>query len=187
MPAIKKPRDLRLLDALDAQTRETFALPVWRVVRVGRDPLAGVPSRSRWCDGTFEVIYASLSRDTALAEIYALLGMQPVFPTKVDFVAHKIRINCTKAARLDTFDRLAIFGIDKNSYADRNYTQTQAVADAAYFLGFDSLIVPSARHEGQNVVYFSNHISPSETQIIGTDALPIDWLEWRKSRSQGKL
>jgi RES domain-containing protein len=187
MPAIKKPRDLRLLDALDAQKRDKFALPTWRVVRVGRDPLAGVPSRSRWCDGTFEVIYASLSRDTAVAEIYALLSMQPVFPTKVDFVAHKLLINCTQAARLDTFDRLAIFGIDKNSYTERNYAQTQAVADGAYFLGFDSIIVPSARHEGQNVVYFSDHISPSEMQIISTDASPIDWLEWRKNRSQGKL
>jgi RES domain-containing protein len=184
MSAIKKPRDLRLLDALDAQKRETFALPVWRVVRAGRDPLAGVPSRSRWCDDTFEVIYASLSRDTAIAEIYALLSMQPVLPTKVDFVAHNICINCTKVARLDTFDRLALFGIDKNSYAERNYTQSQAIADGAYFLGFDSLIVPSARHEGQNVVYFSDHISPSEMQIIGTDASPIDWRrELRKSRS----
>ena len=69
----RRARDLQLLDAIDAFTREPLDAEVWRVVADGRDPVLGSPSLSRWCDGTFDVLYTSLERDGAIAEIHALL------------------------------------------------------------------------------------------------------------------
>jgi hypothetical protein len=186
MPELRKPRDLRLLDIVDSLTRESFSIPVWRVVRAGRDPLLGVPSNSRWCDGSFDVIYSSLTRDGAIAEVYALLCMQPVFPTKVEFFAHRIALSSTQMARLDHLDRLAELGIDPSSYGDRNYSQTQAISDAAYFLGFDGLLVPSARVNCLNAVYFSDRLLPGEMQVIEREQRPIDWHAWRKTRPSSK-
>lgn len=78
----RRARDLELLDAVDSFRREAFDADVWRLVRTGRDPTLGSPSRSRWCNGMFDVLYTSFERDGALAEIYALLSLQPVFPSK---------------------------------------------------------------------------------------------------------
>jgi hypothetical protein len=82
MPDLRRARDLGLLDSIDGFVREPFAQNLWRVAREGRDAISGAPSVSRWCDGTFDVLYTSMERDGALAEVHALLSMQPVFPSK---------------------------------------------------------------------------------------------------------
>jgi hypothetical protein len=78
----RRARDLELLDAIDAFQREALDVEVWRLVRAGRDPALGSPSRSRWCNGSFDVLYTSFEQDGAIAEIHALLSLQPVFPSK---------------------------------------------------------------------------------------------------------
>ena len=99
MAELRRVRDLRLLDAVDAFEREPFAAPVWRVVREGRDPTLGAPSLSRWCNGAFDVLYTSLERSGAVAEIHSLLSMQPVFPSKVRFHAHRLTVTAQRAIR----------------------------------------------------------------------------------------
>ena len=152
----RKARDLHLLDAIDAFKREPFSQPVWRVARDGRDPLLGAPSSSRWCDGTFDVLYTSLERDGAIAEIHALLSVQPVFPSRVRFLAHRVTVKARQTLRFADLATLGRLGIDVGRYRDREYSRTQAVADAAYFLGFDGLIAPSARWDCLNAVLFTD-------------------------------
>ncbi len=93
-------RDLQLLDAVDAFRREPLDAEVWRVVRDGRDPVLGSPSLSRWCNGTFDVLYASLERDGAVAEIHSLLSLQPVFPSRTRWFAHRLKVSCRQTLRL---------------------------------------------------------------------------------------
>ena len=101
-------RDLQLLDAVDAFRREPVGAEVWRVVRDGRDPVLGSPSLSRWGNGTFDVLYTSFERDGALAEIHSLLSLQPVFPSRLRWRAHKLRVSCAQSIRLaDPPDSLA--------------------------------------------------------------------------------
>jgi len=176
-----RARDLRLLDAIDAFAREPFARSVWRVAREGRDPLAGAPSISRWCDGTFDVLYTSLERGGALAEIFALLSIQPVFPSKVRFLVHRLKVRAGSAIRFADLATLAKLGVDVTRYRDRDYSRTQPIADAAYFLGFDGLIAPSARWECANAVLFTERIPPGKIQIAKSEQIPIDWDTWRKS------
>jgi len=71
------------------------------------------------------------------------------------------------------------------SYAERSqeYPRPQDIAEAAHFVGFDGLIVPSARFECLNVVLFSNRIPPESLEKVRDDGA-IDWDEWRqRSRS----
>jgi RES domain len=178
---IRRARDIGLLDAIDAFGREPFSAPVWRVVREGRDPVLGGPSRSRWCNGTFDVLYTSLEQNGAIAEIYAFLSLQPVFPSKVRWNVHRLDVSAAKTLRLADLPALAKLGVDTARFQDRTYDRTQEIADAAYFLGFDGLIAPSARWLCQNLVLFSDRVPPENIKIAESSASPIDWANWRKS------
>ena len=178
-----RARDLALLDAIDAFEREPFAQSVWRVVREGRDPLQGARSRSRWCNDTFtfDVLYASLEREGALAEIYALLSSQPVFPSRIKSFVHCVSVRASKTLRLADVATLAKLGVDTARFRERVYARTQAIADAAYFLGFDGLIAPSARWDCHSLVLFTDRIQPSDIQLERTEPEPIDWQAWRRN------
>lgn len=176
----REARDLQLLDAVDAFSREAVDATVWRVVREGRDPLSGRPSLSRWCNGTFDVLYTSLDRDGAIAEIHALLALQPVFPSRILWFAHELKVSSVRAAQLADLPTLARLGVDTDRYADRDYGRTQPIADAAFFLGFDGLLAPSARWRCSNLVLFTDRVAPHQIEIVGSEPQPVAWNEWRK-------
>jgi hypothetical protein len=178
--ALRPARDLQLLDAIDAFRRESLGAEVWRVVPEGRDPALGRASLSRWCNGTFDVLYMSLERHGAIAEIYALLSLQPVFPSKPGWFAHKLKVSAIQTLKLADLPTLARLGVDTDRYADRDYRRTQPIADAAYFLGFDGLVAPSARYRCLNLVVFTERLAPQQIEAVSRDEQPIDWEAWRK-------
>jgi RES domain-containing protein len=184
MADLRKARDLALLDAIDKFKREPFAQSVWRTVKEGRDPLQGAPTRSRWCNGTFETLYTALERDGAVAEIHALLASQPVFPSKVRWHVHRISVRCARALRLADMPTLAQLGVDTGNYKSRTYVRTQEIADAAYFLDFDGLLAPSARWNCMNLVIFTERVAPDERRIEESEGEAIDWDSWKRSRSR---
>ena len=176
----RKARDLELLDAFDAFRGEEFSGSVWRVAREGRDPILGSASNSRWCNGTFDVLYTSLERHGALAEIYALLSLQPIFPSKITSFIHRLMVRSSSTLRLADLVTLERLGVDVGRYSERTYGRTQQIADAAYFLGFDGLIVPSARWACLNAVLFTDRIPPSNIELAETEPDAVDWPAWRQ-------
>ncbi|MCA3561000.1 MAG: RES family NAD+ phosphorylase [Aestuariivirga sp.] len=181
MPAeLRKARDLQLLDAVDAFAREPFEGRVWRCVRDGRDPTVGSPSQSRWCNGQFDVLYTSLKKDGAIAEIDALLSLQPVFPSKIRWDCYELKVRSSKTLRIADLATLQRLGVETTTYRERHYERTQSIADAAFFLGFDALIVPSARWACHNLVLFTGRLQPADIELEGSIGGPIDWPEWRR-------
>jgi hypothetical protein len=176
----RRARDLQLLDRIDSQPRHRYEGTLWRVVREGRDPLQGSRSNSRWCNGQFDVLYTSLERNGAIAEMHALLSLQPVFPSKVAFQCHKLDVRAERTLKILDLADLAPLGIDVDRYRDRDYERTQAVADAAVFLGFDGLLVPSARWACANAILFTDRIAPDRLSCDEAAAATIDWAEWRQ-------
>lgn len=183
MIAGKAPaRDLGLLDALDARARKPFEGSVWRVCRTERDPITGFASLTRWCDGTFEVLYTACEKDGAIAEIYFHLSRQPVFPSRVSYGAHRLTVRTETTLDLSQLDGLAELGVDVPRYRELDYDKTRAIAEAAHFLGFDSLLVPSARFACSNLVLFTDRLTPEAVDIAESDAGPIDFAAWRRER-----
>ena len=181
-------RDLTLLDTVDAFARSTFDGPLWRVCRDGRDPLAGAASQSRWCDGAFDVLYTSVDRDGAIAEVHAYLDLQPVFPSKFVARAHELSATLRDLLNIPDEPTLARLEIEVARYKDRAYTRTQAVADAACFLGFRGVIAPSARWPCQNVILFADRSDDDGLQLVRSEATPIDWIAWRRQhRGKGRV
>lgn len=184
MSESRRARDIALLDAIDAFKREPFAQPVWRICREGRDPTLGSASNSRWCNGAFDVLYTSLERDGALAEIHALLTLQPVFPSKLVSYAHRLKVEARETLRIADLPTLAALGVDVARYRERNYARTQEVTDAAYFLGFDGLVAPSARWDCLNATLFTDRSAPGAIILEESESQPVDWRAWRESRTK---
>lgn len=177
----RKARDLALLDALDAREPEAFEGVVWRIVREGRDPLQGHPSSARWDPGTFDVLYTSLERDGALAEIHFHLSRQPVFPSKLRSVLYRIAVRTKRTLRLTDMEALGRLGVERKRYAELLYSRTQEIGDAAYFLGFDGLIAPSARWPCHNLVLFTDRAEAADLVVETSEQ--VDWEAWRRERS----
>jgi RES domain-containing protein len=175
----RKARDLELLDAIDKLQRTVFNGQVWRVVRETRDVLQASRVGARWDPGTFDVLYTSVDRDGALEEVYFHLSRQPIFPS-VPFQIHRIRVNVKNILRLDQMSQLEQLGVDVANYSNMDYSRTQAIADAAFFLGFECLLVPSARANFLNLVLFADHVEIAGTEVDLTEA--VDWKAWRRSR-----
>lgn len=186
MPHPRAPRDNRLIDALDRRQRIEYAGNCWRMVRDGRDALQGSRAGGRWDDGTFDVLYTSLEADGAVAEIhYHLSKGQPVFPSKIKYRQHELKCTLRKGLRFIDIPQLVELGVSAEQFGRlsciqraQEYTKTQEIAEATHFLGCDGLIVPNARWNCQNLVVFTERMSP-DTLSKAMDHGLIDWDEWK--------
>jgi RES domain-containing protein len=180
---IRHARDPDLLDALDAHKGVAFEGDVWRIVREGRDALLGYPSKARWDSGGFDVIYTSLQREGALAEVYFHLSRQPVFPSQIKSILSRISVSTRRTLKLADLKAVEALGISTEDYAGLDYGRTQEIGDAANFLGFDGILAPSARWASQNLVLFTNRFDPDDLIIAAQET--VDWAEWKRVRKGG--
>ena len=124
------------------------------------------------------VLYTSIEREGALAELSFYLGMLTPLPSK-PMVMHTLEVETKKTIRI-TRKYFAPLGIDENKFGDIYYDQTQLVGDAAGFLGCDGLIVPSARWNCDNLVIFSdNHAIDLPMNVVSSET--ADWQPWART------
>ncbi|UIP08185.1 RES family NAD+ phosphorylase [Erythrobacter sp. SDW2] len=157
------------------------------------DPLRPSRSGGRWDDGSFDVLYTSNSKDGALAEswFHSTAG-QPIPPTKgLSRELHEIDASLTNVLSL-SLDDLERAGIDREvygrlSYVRKNaeYPTTQIIGEAAFFFGFEAIIVPNARWPATNTVILTENIRPGQIEVVRTDT--INLVDWKQSvRQTGK-
>jgi hypothetical protein len=179
MAVSRRIHDRSLLDALEAVDPEPFAGDVWRVTRKGRDPLRGSLAHGRWSPSAeFEVLYTSLERDGALAEIGYRLSLEPVWPSLLEHEIHRIGAAIERIVRFADIETLVPMGVNAARYQTFDYEATQAIAAAAYFLEFDGMLVPSARFSCFNLVVFTER----SADLTLKHSQPIDWGRWRRER-----
>ena len=109
MTGRRSVHDRSILDALEAIDPERFAGEVWRVAPKGRDALRGSAANGRWSpsSGEFEVLYTSLERDGALAEIGYRLSLEPVWPSRIEHELHLIEVETERTLRFAELQSLA--------------------------------------------------------------------------------
>ena len=176
--------DRAILDALEAIDPDPFEGDVWRVTRKGRDPIRGSSAHGRWSpSGEFEVLYTSLERDGALAEIGYRLALEPVWPSRIEHEIHHIEVRTERALRLPKVEALSTLGVDVPKYDSFDYSATQTIAAAAQFLEFDALLVPNARFPCLNLVIFTDRVIRSgRLEVVET--VDVDWALWRRQTSR---
>jgi hypothetical protein len=184
MAATRRIHDRALLDALEAIDPEPFSGEVWRVARKDRDPLRGSVAHGRWSpNDEFEVLYTSLERDGALAEIGYRLSLEPVWPSRIEHEIHRIGAEIDRILKLADLETLGPLGVDVSRYQTFEYEATQAIAAAAHFLECHGMLVPSARYGCLNLVVFTER----DVNLILTESQPVDWDSWRQSRMRRRV
>lgn len=179
---LSRQHDRELLDALESRPSEAFTGDTWRVTAKGRDALRGSTAGGRWSPpGEFEVLYTSLARAGALAEIGYRLSLEPVWPSRLEHELHRITARTNCSLRFADVGSLSTFGVDVRRYATFEYSITQAIAAAAFFLDFDGLIVPSARSTALNLVIFSEKLDVGERLKVEASE-PVDWSAWQSQQ-----
>jgi len=178
----RRALDDRLLDLVGAIDGQPFEGTMWRVVRTGRNVLDGSRGSGRWNKSEMSVLYGAAERDGAIAEInFHLSRGQSVFPSRMRHDLFELAIKTQQTAVLADMQQLRRLGVDDANYRELLYGRTQEIGAAAAFLGFDGLIVPSARWNCQNIVLFLEAINLEDVQTISTQ--PVDWKLWRQSNS----
>jgi RES domain-containing protein len=179
MSGLSRQHDRELLDALESHPSEAFSGETWRVTAKGRDPLRGSTAGGRWSPpGEFEVLYTSLARAGALAEIGYRLSLEPVWPSRLEHELHRMTARTDSSLRFADVSSLSTLGVDVRRYANFEYATTQAIAAAAFFLDFDGLIVPSARSTELNLVVFTEKLDVGERLKLEASE-PVNWPAWR--------
>ncbi len=173
--------DRSTLDILEALGGTSFEATVWRVTRSERDALRGSSANGRWSSNSEpEVLYTSLEKHGALAEIGFRLAAEPIWPSRIRHSIHAIRAKATNIVDIGKMEMLQKLGVDVPAYGSFDYTVTQAIAAAANFLEFGGLIAPSARANCNNAVFFIER--NNELEVASSEE--IDWDSWRKDRSR---
>ncbi len=135
--------DPDLLDSLSTFEGESFSGTVFRATRASMDPLAPSVRGGRWpLPDECSILYTSLTKDAALAEIAYYWSQLDPLPSKPVLLS-ELEVSIKKTLRIlhIDFERL---GIDQSEDDHQNYQRCQEVGAAANFLGFDGLIAPSA-------------------------------------------
>jgi hypothetical protein len=110
----RSAHDRSILDALEAIDPEPFAGEAWGVTRKGRGPPRGSAANGRWSPsgGEFEILYTSLERDGALAEIGYRLALEPVWPSRMEHEVHLIAVEMEGTLRFADLESLSPLGVE---------------------------------------------------------------------------
>lgn len=175
--------DPYLLDSLSSFPTETFDGVIFRATRQGLSPLTASTSGGRWAPkDECPVLYTSLEREGALAEISFHLALYTPLPSK-PIRLHRIRTSTKRSLRLKISD-LSILGVEENAYASLEHQRCQEIGAAVGFLGCDGLIVPSARWSCDNLVLFpENHDLACDLEVVAAE--DVEWQAW--AREHGLL
>lgn len=101
----------------------------------------------------------------------------------VRYELFELRVRLSAVISFDDLEALRSIGMNTGrygtvSYDDKNieHPRSQEIAEACFFLGADGIIVPSARHECQNLVVFCDQDTEMGIEIVRGHG-PIDWAE----------
>lgn len=173
--------DPSLRDRLSALDPERFEGEVFRSTRTSADPVAPSISGGRWApppDGEtgYSVLYTSLERDGAIAEVASFLVQLTPIPGSRPIKVTRLTVSTSRTLRLVRAD-LAALGVDMALYGERDYGRTQEIGAALVFLGFDGLIAPSARWSCDNLMIFGDNHALTET-LEAVDEELVEWRGW---------
>jgi RES domain-containing protein len=175
--------DPDLLDSLSSYPSETFDGVIFRATRQGLSPLTASTSGGRWAPkDECPVLYTSLEREGALAEVSFHLALYTPLPSK-PIRLHQIQTSTKRSLRLKIAD-LSNLGVGKDAYPSLDCQRCQEIGAAVGFLGYDGLIAPSARWACDNLVLFpENHDLTCDLELIASE--DVEWQLW--AREHGLL
>jgi RES domain-containing protein len=132
---------------------------LWRIAREGRDPLHPNTRGARWNPAGVAALYASVDRDTAVAEWRYRMSLEPQAPSR-PFHLHRLSVELVGV--LDIRDRavLEALGVRYEDLRQSDPVSCRMVGQIADWMHQDGLLVPSVRSKGSNLVLLKNQVAP---------------------------
>lgn len=177
--------DRDLLRALSSHPVEQFEGEVFRVTSLTRDATEPRANGGRWglpqgaTAGT-SVLYTSLDRDGAIAEVASYRVLLTPIPRSNPVKVSRLYLTASKVLRL-SMDDLEALGVNRSKYGQRDYFLTQQIGAGVEHLGYDALIAPSARYDCDNLVIFAANSGFDERlEVLGSEQ--VEWRDWARRR-----
>lgn len=167
--------DRGLLEAMATLPAEEFSGQVFRATRKGLDPLAPSSYGGRWSAPKGQaVLYTSFEWAGALKELSYHWAQQIPIPNK-PILVHTLRVHTGRTLRLRR-TTLETLGLGDAAFRGDDVSRMQEIGEAAGFLEFDGLIVPSVRYDCDNLIIFSANSGPGAGlfEVISSDEIN-DW------------
>jgi RES domain-containing protein len=161
-----------LVDAIDRLDPIAYQGKLFRHVAAGRHPLSGAGARSqggRWNPPqSFATLYLADSEETVEAEFRRMarrqgLELQAFFPRRV----YRIEVDLQAVIDL-TFPVSLPAPLADLDLSSDELTGTQAVGEAAQYLGREAILAPSAAGEGRVLAVFIDRLLP-ESRVEDID------------------
>lgn len=174
--------DPRLIELLDGLPRTTFDGQAFRHTGLDYHPLATEGSRirgGRWNPpDSFSVLYLALGPQTTAAELRRLAHRQAMpVASLLPRTLHTLRVSLGIVLDLRPQHVLDSLGIAEAIRGD-DMQPTQAIGEAAHYLGIEGLLVPSATSVGDVLPIFFDRLG------AGSKVEPIRTEEWTELPSQ---
>lgn len=151
--------DPELLDALERLGAAPFHGTVWRHMFNDYPPELANTRGARWNPGGVSAIYTSVKDTVAIAEAQYAMDSQPLRPRPRRRVVYELELSLAQVVDLTQGRHLGV-GLTDEELASDDMTACQAVGAAAAWLGWDGLVVPSVRADGENVVVLVDMLAP---------------------------
>lgn len=163
--------DRELLGRLDELRADRWEGAVFRHMFGDYPPERENQRGARWNPAETPAIYASLTREVALAEADFQISLQPVRPRAMRTI-YTIRVVLSSVIDLSDRTRLTALGVSAEDLAALDHGACQRVGGAIAWLGHDGLLVPSARADGVNLVIFPNgQAADYEFRVLASEVL----------------
>jgi RES domain-containing protein len=160
--------DPEFLDELERRIVRPWRGTAWRVTVGAKEPLHTNTRGARWNPPGVEVLYTSLERNSAIAEVEHLLSRQPVLVRAPRFIS-QLRVQLSGVADLSRAESIEPFGWSIEDLTGEDWTLPQRIGSAVEFLEVSGLLVPSARADTTNlVVLMKNQSANDVVQVIET-------------------
>lgn len=177
--------DRDLLRALSSHPEEQFDGETFRVTSLSRDATEPGANGGRWglpqgpTPGT-SVLYTSLDRDGAIAEVASYRVLLTPIPRSNPVKVSRLSLTASRVLRL-SMDHLESLGVNRAKYGERDYFLTQQIGAGVEHLGYDGLIAPSARYGCDNLMIFTANSGFNERLEV-LDSEEVEWRDWARQR-----
>lgn len=163
-----------VLDALQAAVVSAWKGTVYRHMFATYPPERRNTTGARWNGPLTEAIYASVERETALAEAAHYISLQPLRP-KAKRTIYTIEVSLATVVDLTTSGLIKALGITDDVLRGNDHAPCRLIGNAVNWLGHDALLVPSARRpSGTNLVIFRQDLSRTQFAVVAEEVIADD-------------
>lgn len=160
------PLSRELLEYLQSLEPAPFSRSVYRHMFGERSPTLENTSGARWNPPGVAAIYVSLERETVIAEGDHAIAVQPL-PPRIARWVYPVSVELADVLDLSAAGALEPAGVGVAELGGDDDSPCQAVGEAVAWLGFEGVIVPSARAAGANLVIFTANLKPDAVFEVG--------------------